>query len=337
LRRRRQALLALLALAAACALAWNLSRRGEVAEARSTEAAAPPFVPGTALLAAGERLEAGTPIILFEDPVGFDAYALRCFSVNQPHPIESDGTGPLERYGRRTPRGLDARSERAVREGGWNLGLLQRQIRALVLHYDAVGTSTRCFRALHDRRGLSCHFLLDLDGTIYQTLDLREAAWHAKPVNDWTIGVEIANLGASPTPRTFGAWYVAEGDSVVIRPPAAVQPGRQFRDIVLRPRRPEPVAGSIHGQRFVQYDFTPEQYLSLARLAAALNRHFPRIRLEVPRDARGEVLKTVLPPAARDAFEGILGHFHVSRDKYDPGPAFDWSGFLAASRALAGR
>ena len=38
---------------------------------------------------------------------------------------------------------------------------------------DVEGYSKGTFRVLHDMRGLSVHFMLDLDGTIYQTLDLK--------------------------------------------------------------------------------------------------------------------------------------------------------------------
>ena len=33
------------------------------------------------------------------------------------------------------------------------------------------------------------------------------------------------------------------------------------------------------------------------------------------------------------AFGGILGHYHISESKVDPGPAIDWEPFLAAVRA----
>jgi N-acetyl-anhydromuramyl-L-alanine amidase AmpD len=44
------------------------------------------------------------------------------------------------------------------------------------------------------------HFLLDVDGTIYQTLDLHEKAFHATYANDFSIGVEIAHPGAWKQP-----------------------------------------------------------------------------------------------------------------------------------------
>ena len=81
---------------------------------------------------------------------------------------------------------------------GWDLPLLQRVVDQFVIHFDAAGTSKRCFEVLHDRRGLSVHFLLDLDGTIYQTLDVKESAWHATVANGRSVGVEVANIGAYP-------------------------------------------------------------------------------------------------------------------------------------------
>ena len=65
-----------------------------------------------------------------------------------------------------------------------------------VIHFDARGSSRKCFEILQDVRGLSVHFMLDLDGTIYQTLDVKEKAWHATIANGRSIGVEVANIGA---------------------------------------------------------------------------------------------------------------------------------------------
>ena len=38
--------------------------------------------------------------------------------------------------------------------------------------------------------------MLDIDGTIYQTLDLKERAWHATTSNSRSVGIEVANMGA---------------------------------------------------------------------------------------------------------------------------------------------
>lgn len=103
-----------------------------------------------------------------------------------------------------------------------DLARVQGLVDQFVIHYDACGTSRRCFEVLHDERGLSCHFLLDLDGTIYQTLDLRERAWHATIANSRSVGIEIAHIGAfrPEGPSPLGSWYVAgAGGALRIQPP----------------------------------------------------------------------------------------------------------------------
>src|SRR5204863_2516869 len=99
-----------------------------------------------------------------------------------------------------------------VRGGGWDLPLLQSVVDQFVYHFDASGTSRQCFRTLHDVRDLSVHFMLDLDGTIYQTLDVKERAWHATSSNTRSVGIEIANPGAYPTnnPKALGEWYAPD-------------------------------------------------------------------------------------------------------------------------------
>ena len=57
-------------------------------------------------------------------------------------------------------------------------GRPKRNIRLFVNHWDACLSSTSCQRVL-DKRGASVHFLIDNDGTIYQTLDMQHGAWHA--------------------------------------------------------------------------------------------------------------------------------------------------------------
>jgi N-acetyl-anhydromuramyl-L-alanine amidase AmpD len=85
-----------------------------------------------------------------------------------------------------------------VKEQGWTLSDLQEQVDQFVIHFDVCGTSRQCFKILHDIRGLSVQFMCDIDGTIYQTLDLKESAWHATISNSRSVGIEIANLGAFP-------------------------------------------------------------------------------------------------------------------------------------------
>jgi N-acetyl-anhydromuramyl-L-alanine amidase AmpD len=188
---------------------------------------------------------------------------------------------------------------------------------------------------LQDERQLSVHFLLDLDGTIYQTLDLREQAWHARAANPRSIGIEIAHVGAFPPGERepLERWYewTEEGTRLVLPPSRA--DGVRTRDFQGRPAREALVSGTVHGAAYVQPDFTPEQYESLAALTAALVRIFPRIELEVPRDETGRVRTDALSDEEEAAFHGVLGHYHLQTDKRDPGPAFDWERLLRETRA----
>lgn len=220
-------------------------------------------------------------------------------------------------------------------EAGWTRALLAEQIELFVLHYDVCGTSRECFRVLQDQRQLSVHFLLDLDGTIYQTLDLREQAWHARAANARSIGIELAQIGAVPPEEqaTLARWYEwSESGVRLTLPPALGDGGLRTRAFEPRPARGELVRGTIHGASYVQHDFTPQQYESLAALAAALARVFPRIELDAPRDHEGQVRSDALSDEEEAAFHGVVGHYHLQVDKRDPGPAFDWARFLGRAR-----
>ena len=137
--------------------------------------------------------------------------------------------------------------------------------------------------------------MLDIDGTIYQTLDLKEAAWHATKANGRSIGIEIANIGAYPVGRQHSTGGLvssptptgASGSSI----PGEVQ-GRRPDDSarVLRPIRNEKIVGTIQGETLEQYDFTPQQYEALAKLTATLCTVFPKIRCDYPRDEKGALI-----------------------------------------------
>ncbi len=143
-------------------------------------------VAGREIQVCGQRFYAGVPVILWTSPPGYDA------SSEAPRFGSGDAKGPRYQPGRAVkgepPRVL-------VEPASGDVDRLREVVDQFVLHYDAAGSSQRCFEILQDKRGLSVHFLLDVDGTIYQTLDLRDQAWHATKANPRSIGVEIANLG----------------------------------------------------------------------------------------------------------------------------------------------
>jgi N-acetyl-anhydromuramyl-L-alanine amidase AmpD len=285
---------------------------------------------GMSIAVCGMPCSIGTRVVLWREPGGYDAHRLGKFFSDEQPPDGKLRYSPL--------RGSlpDAIAARAA-ASGLTLDDLKQVVHQFVLHYDEAGCARQCFKVLQDVRTLSVHFLLDVDGTIYQTLDLREKAWHATIANDGSVGVEIAHPGAYPQPMSapMAVWY--EKDELGWRqrfPKWLTETGVRTPDFVARPDRPDIVAGLVQGRVYHQLDFTPQQYAALARLCAGLARVFPRIRLDVPRNADGSVVDHVLPKDELLAFDGIVGHFHVQQNKQDPGPALQWERLLRDARAL---
>ncbi len=315
----------------------------------------------------GQLVHTGAPVVLWTDPGGYDAYRTEkrfgplAHAEWQTATAQRRGPETPNRYNTRFFRFADPQPEFAaatgattgvpplspaeiarVRGGGWDLPLLQRVVDQFVLHYDVCGTSRQCFRILHDVRGLSVHFMLDLDGTIYQTLDLKERAWHATTSNDRSIGIEIANIGAytdrelAKVPNPLTRWYATDAHGVYLTLPDEMGDGGLrtpgFMTSRPRPIRPDRISGDIQGRVLHQYDLTEAQYASLIKLTASLARVFPKIRLDYPRDSASNLVTRALSPDELHAFQGVLGHWHVQDNKSDPGPALQWDAVIGRKK-----
>lgn len=294
---------------------------------------------GDEIMIAGQLIHTGAPVVLWFDPGGYDAYRVeRRFAppAESGWDMISNAIGSPNRYGTRRG-GLDDAGLERVRGGGWTLGDVQETVDQFVLHYDVSGTSRQCFKILHDLRGLSVHFLLDIDGTIYQTLDVKERAWHATKANDRSVGVEIAHIGAygSIKGSPLEEWYQRDraGPKIVL-PDWMGDGGVRTDGFVGRPASGAPSAGKINGRELVQYDFTPEQYDSLIKLTASLCSALPKLECEYPRGTDGEVLNRAMTDDEFEAHRGLLGHWHVQANKSDPGPAMDWERVVRGARRL---
>ena len=197
------------------------------------------------------------------DPGGYDAYRVeRRFSPLgkadwEDSQKEVKTLKSPNRYGVRT-NSLTPEEMARTRGGGWDLPLLQRVVDQFVIHYDECGISRECFRILQDHRDLSVHFMLDIDGTIYQTLDCKERARQATIANDRSIGVEIANIGAyaPDRPNPLGDWYQNTNGRTILAMPERLGPSPVRRKgFVGHPARPEPTRGRIQGESLIQYRF----------------------------------------------------------------------------------
>ncbi len=312
---------------------------------------------GEDIVICGRRVPIGTPVVLWTEPPFYDA------TNTGPRfaPAKPDEAAKLRYQPGRVRKRANPDFVAAPKDGEVDTRLLGQRATAIeevlvapdvtdpsalretvdqfVLHFDVCGISRTCFRVLQDERNLSVHFLLDVDGTIYQTLDLRDTAWHATKSNPRSIGVEIAQIGAYSAREAWRLepWYEREGERTRVTIPSRVkETGIRTPGFAGFTARPDRLIGWIQGEVLQQYDFTPEQYTSLVKLSAALCREFPRLRPDAPRDEHGFVLDRVMDDDAWERFGGILGHYHVQKNKNDPGPAFDWEPFLAAVRSQLG-
>lgn len=241
-----------------------------------------------AIIVAGQRIPIAAKIVRWSDPGGLNGYA--------------------------RPEVQSFAERDRTRDGPWDLKMLQETVDQFVIHYDVAGSSRRCFEVLQ-QRNLSVHFMIDTDGTIYQSLDVKERAWHATRANSRSVGVEIAHPGGYPVDQSgvLDEWY---------------------RQHDVKPARSGAIIGDIQGQPYRMYDFTAAQYESLIQLTAALCTALPRISCDYPRESDGRVINHVLTESQFLSHHGLIGHYHIQQEKQDPGPAFQWDYVVDGARKL---
>lgn len=220
-------------------------------------------------------------------------------SVNAYTPHRTDKPGEVMPF--HPAKGMGGFAERyrprRLMGGDRSLTRLQQVVRQFVLHHDGCNNSRECFNVLHNERGLSVHFLVDNDGTIIQTLDLVDSAFQAAGVNEISIGVEMANRGdAAKFPNAY--------------------------------RDRKALTCTVNGHQFLAYEFTKAQLASMVSLGQALTRIFPNLP-QVSPTVNGEPYWGTLPDPR--AYAGYLGHYHVTGQKWDPGP-FDFKWFCGKIR-----
>ncbi len=167
----------------------------------------------------------------------------------------------------------------------------QRPFKMFVNHWDVTLSAKHCQRIL-DQRGISVHFLIDNDGTIYQTMDTRDVAWHAgsKRLNECTIGVEISN---AYDPK-YQQWYARHGFG----------------------ERPIIEDAYVHGRKLDPFmGFYPVQLQALRALWSAIHRA-TGIPLQSP-EFQGQQSTTVDPNAANGTYSGFVSHYHLTERKID--------------------
>lgn len=163
-----------------------------------------------------------------------------------------------------------------------------RDIKSIVIHHDCCLNSKDCFKVL-ERRGLSIHFMIDYDGTIFQSVDLEHSAQHAGTANKFSIGIEINN----PISLQYQTYYTSK----------KLEP---------RPIIKEWVSNGKKYKKFLGY--YDVQVTALKQLVKTLCSG-----LGIPK----EVAPThnFYEPSLKGEFEGICAHYHVDpkKSKWDAG------------------
>lgn len=192
-----------------------------------------------------------------------------------------------------------------------DLKAVQKIVRMFTIHHDGCPDARTCFKVLHDERGISCHFIIDNDGTIYQTLDLGLMGFQAAGFNPHSIGVELCNRGDA---KKYPGYY---------------EQGRQTRG---RKRTTSTV--KVHGHVYLAYDFNPEQVQALEELARCLRYALPNLPVDYPKDPKNPGQQAWGEIPNPKAFSGYMGHYHQTLRKWDPGP-FDFKKFCDRVRGQA--
>jgi N-acetylmuramoyl-L-alanine amidase len=258
------------------------------------------------LFIGGTRFDIDAPMVSWFQS-GWDARTERC--VPTPGHPESY-TGCVGAYGERAKnRGKRRFSTRPrLRQFGDNpkYEAVKGVIRKFVLHHDGCFDAKMCWNVLHNERGLSCHFIINNDGTIFQTLDLGLMGYHAAQNNPDSIGVEFCNRGDA---IEWPNYYSKHG------------------------LKREITNCKINGHTIRSYDFTKEQYKSFDALARALTKLLPNLPVEFPQDpgAPGKQSWGTLDGGASMGYAGYIGHYHLTNQKWDPGP-FDLQAFCKRLR-----
>jgi len=171
-------------------------------------------------------------------------------------------------------------------------GRPSRKIRLFTNHWDVCLSSRSCQSVLN-KKGISVHFMIDNDGTIYQSIDMQHACWHASSerANRASVGVEISNAYY----LKYQDWYIKNGHGQ--------------RALVENSR--------CHGKDLDPYlDFYPVQIRALKALWKAIHEGL-EIPYEAPLSQFGNTSTNYEQNVKYGDFKGFVSHYHVAKNKKD--------------------
>ncbi len=175
---------------------------------------------------------------------------------------------------------------------GFKAARQKRDPKFFVCHWDVCLSSQICHKVLK-QRGISVHFAIDNDGTIYQFMDMNHIAYHAgsRKWNERSVGVEISNAFY---PK-YQSWYERKGYG----------------------KRPMVWNAQVHGKKVEKHlGFYPVQIQALQALMKTVHTA-TGMPLKCPLDRKGNTSTKVSKPVADGRFEGFVSHYHLTNRKID--------------------
>lgn len=256
----------------------------------------------TSIIVCGKKYDIGTRVILWDEPNGLNGYDISAYS----HWEQNRKTGKNNKVVVKGKR----YSKRSWKHSNPTLKQLKNMITQFFLHHSGLYHSQTTYDVLHKHRRLSVHFILDDDGTLYQTLDLKEKAWHGGGNNPMSIGIEIdSRASAKRFPDAYDKYHQKKHK---------VGPRRVKRD-------------NVQGMEINGFDYSDAQYRTLIKLATMLVEIFPQIgdNADFPRTSSGSIIKSILKNPKKH--KGFICHYNTNRHKWDP-VSFDHERFLLGIR-----
>jgi len=247
----------------------------------------------SSIVVCGQKFSIGCKVVLWDEPNGLNAYDTSTVIIK----TENRKTGKEEV----TKISGKRYSDRSLLPMSFTK--LQKMVTQFFLHHDGMYHARDTFNVLHNQRGLSVHFILDDDGTLYQTLDIKEKAWHGGSNNPISIGIEIANrANAGKYPDAYDEYHQKK---------YKVGPRKKMEDI-------------IQGERFKGFCFNDAQYNTLINLGIGICSIFP-INKDFPKNNSGNIIKHILSNPL--GHNGFICHYNTSKSKWDP-VCFDHERFI---------
>lgn len=168
----------------------------------------------------------------------------------------------------------------------------KQRIDTIVLHWTGGEATARQTYKTLSGRDLGVEFMIDRQAVIWQfadpaTVDTFDAGY----LNPRSTGIEITNYGFS----------------------------RSKRKIPIKGRDRPVYKTKLNGKNREFASYFPAQIQAAVALCDALRVPLRHVRKAIPRDRSGELLQRTMSRRELAAFSGVVGHFHVSRAKSDPG------------------